>query len=155
MNDDNRRLRLIKEARESDKSNFWKCCPLAKDYLPESACPAGEPTVNEKNGKIQDEPSCVWWINSKDHNYCFWRYIKDKSDENGMMKELVQSELADLFGWSNTKTHFMLKQAVEELTQALNDHGAAELLAAVGVDDGEQFLSSSASHRTSNDEPLE
>lgn len=44
------------------------------------------------------------------------------------MKELVQSELAALFGWSNTKTHFMLKQAMTELTEALKIYGAIELL---------------------------
>jgi hypothetical protein len=44
------------------------------------------------------------------------------------MKELVQSELAELFGYSNTKTHFVLKQAVDELKVALLANGANELL---------------------------
>ena len=44
------------------------------------------------------------------------------------MKELVQSELAELFGYSNTKTHFVLKQAIEELKSALMFNGANELL---------------------------
>jgi hypothetical protein len=52
------------------------------------------------------------------------------------MKELVQSELAALFGWSNTKTHFMLKTAMTELTEALKLYGAAELLS--GAD--EEFI---------------
>jgi hypothetical protein len=88
----------------------------------------------------QNETECIWWINSADHNFCFWRYLKDKSDSEGMMKELVQSELAALFGWSNTKTHFMLKQAIIELTEALKIHGAAELLKDLDSDELETIV---------------
>lgn len=120
-------LTLIKRPAElKAASNFWRCCPLAKEYLPEAACPEGQPDLTQ--GKIHEEPKCPWWINSAEHQYCFWRYLRDKSDSDGVMKELVQSELAALFGWSNTKTHFMLKQAMTELTDALKVHGAIELL---------------------------
>ncbi len=44
------------------------------------------------------------------------------------MPELVQSEIADLMGWSNTKTHFMLKTAMAELIEALKTAQAQELL---------------------------
>lgn len=44
------------------------------------------------------------------------------------MPELVQSEIAQLLGWSNTKTHFMLKQAVAELVEALKANHAKQLL---------------------------
>ena len=119
---DKPKLSLIKRPEPlKAANNFWRCCPLSKEYLPEAACPQGQP------GGAQ-EPSCPWFINSEAHNYCFWRYVKDKSDPDGTMKELVQSELAALFGWSNTKTHFMLKQAMAELTEALRIHGASELL---------------------------
>lgn len=127
MEDQKPKLTLIKKpAALKPVSNFWRCCPISKEYLPETACPEGQPS--EVNGKVQDEPRCAWWINSADHNYCFWRYIRDKSDADGVMKELVQSELAALFGWSNTKTHFMLKQSMAELTDALKLYGAIELL---------------------------
>lgn len=121
------KLTLLKRPQDlKSANNFWRCCPLTKEYLPETACPEGSPTISK--GKIQEEPRCSWWINSPDHNFCFWRYVKDKSDTDGMMRELVQSELADLFGWSNTKTHFMLKQAMVELTEALKVYGAVDLL---------------------------
>lgn len=120
-------LKLITKPKElRSANNFWRCCPLAREYLPEAACPEGKPDASQ--GKIQDEPGCKWWINSAEHNYCFWRYVREKSDTDGVMKELVQSELAALFGWSNTKTHFMLKQAMTELTEALKIYGAIELL---------------------------
>jgi hypothetical protein len=44
------------------------------------------------------------------------------------MPELVQSEIAELMGWSNTKTHFMLKTAMTELIEALKADNANELL---------------------------
>lgn len=56
------------------------------------------------------------------------------------MRELVQSELAELFSWSNTKTHFMLKQAIEELTVALKQYGAGELLEDFNTDDTETLI---------------
>lgn len=133
------RLKLIKLPAElKSPSNFWQCCPLNKEYLPETSCPEGKP--ESTGGKVQEEPRCRWWINSADHYYCFWRYIKDKSDADGVMRELVQSELAALFGWSNTKTHFMLKQAVSELTEALKLYGAIELLQDLDSTDLETIL---------------
>lgn len=72
--------------------------------------------------------TCEWWINSKEHGYCFWKFLREKSSPDGVMEELVQSELAQLFGYSNTKTHFVLKEAIRELKEALADHGIEDLL---------------------------
>jgi hypothetical protein len=44
------------------------------------------------------------------------------------MPELVQSEIAQLLGWSPTKTHFMLKQAIEDLQESLKKANANQLL---------------------------
>lgn len=123
-----------------EANNFWRSCPRILEYLPEAACPKGKPTINESNGKIQDEPSCPWWINSKLHHYCFWRYIQDKSGPDGVMNELVQSELAELFGFSNTKTHFVLKQAIEEVTAALKLYEAIELVKELETEDLDDII---------------
>lgn len=121
------KLTLLKRPQDLGAvNNFWRCCPLSNEYLPETTCPEGSPNIVK--GKIVEEPRCAWWLNSANHNFCFWRYIKDKSDSDGMMRELVQSELAALFGWSNTKTHFMLKQAMTELIEAMRVYGAKDLL---------------------------
>lgn len=74
------------------------------------------------------EETCPWHINSPDHFNCLWIYIIDKSNPDGSMPELVQSEIANLLGWSNTKTHFMLKQAMAELVEALHKHQANQLI---------------------------
>lgn len=135
-------MKLIKTPKPlSGTDNFWKVCPRLLQYLPESCCDKGKPEMNEKSGRIQNEPECPWWINSEAHNYCFWKYIKDKSSPQGVMPELVQSELADLFGWSNTKTHFILKQAIEDLTEALEIYNAGELLDAVDNEDDHSVFS--------------
>ncbi len=74
------------------------------------------------------EKNCAWWINSPTHGNCLWLYIKDFSQIDGSMKEHVQSEIAQLMNWSNTKTHFMLKQATEELIAALKAANAQQLI---------------------------
>jgi hypothetical protein len=44
------------------------------------------------------------------------------------MNELVQSEISELLDCSNTKTHFMLKDAMVLLIQALKDNNANQYL---------------------------
>lgn len=83
---------------------------------------------NNKETKSQDDADCVWWINSTQDNNCFWQYIKRVSAPDGSMPELVQAQIADLMGWSNTKTHFALKEAMTELIAALKANKANELL---------------------------
>lgn len=77
-----------------------------------------------------EDVGCPWHINSPEHQNCLWVYIKEKSGPDGSMPELVQSEIAALLGWSNTKTHFMLKQAMTELIEALQKFRANQLLSA-------------------------
>lgn len=76
----------------------------------------------------KNEEACPWHINSPKHYDCLWIYIIDKSGPDGSMPELVQSEIAQLLGWSNTKTHFMLKQAMAELIEALTINKANQLI---------------------------
>lgn len=75
-----------------------------------------------------EDVGCPWYINSPEHHNCLWLYIKDKSGPDGSMPELVQAEIAQLLGWSNTKTHFMLKQAMTDLIEALKKFNANQLL---------------------------
>lgn len=83
--------------------------------------------LDNKQDNKQEE-TCPWHINSPDHFDCLWIYIIDKSGPDGSMPELVQSEIAQLLGWSNTKTHFMLKQAMAELIEALTTNNASQLI---------------------------
>ena len=73
-------------------------------------------------------PECPWFIQSPEHHNCLWVYIKDKSAPDGSIPELLQSEIAALLGWSNTKTYFALKQAMVELVEALNATRAKQLV---------------------------
>ena len=75
-----------------------------------------------------DESKCPWYVKSPKHNNCLWAYIKSKSDPDGSMNEHSQSEIANLMGWSNTKTHFILKQVMEELVSTLKKYQANQLL---------------------------
>lgn len=113
-----KKFKLLNTPQLEDRSSYWTCCPLKNQYLPSEECPEGKPLLDKSN-KIQEEPGCPWWINSKKHNYCFWKFVKDNSNSQGEMPEMVQSDLAKLFGWSNTKAHFMLKEAMENLIEVL------------------------------------
>lgn len=122
-------LKLVKTPKKLEGCNtFWKVCPRALEFLPEETCDMGKPELSSKSKRVTSEGECPWWINSPEHNYCFWKYIHDKSTPDGAMQELVQADLAKLFGWSNTKTHFAIKEALKELVQALEDHDAKDLL---------------------------
>lgn len=118
------KLKLIKQEPKRKKpqiSNFWTCCPISYKALPASPCPHGKPNFKAK--RTDFEPTCKWWINSEKHNYCFWKYLYDNSAADGSMKELQLSEIARLFSWSSTKAHFVMKEAMDELTAVLKERG--------------------------------
>lgn len=121
-------LRLIKSPPPLGPINhFWASCPRKLKEMPTEHCPKGRPKLTGADDRVVEEPECKWWINSPKHNYCFWRYIQDKSNPDGVMPELPQSELARLFGWSNTKMHLAVKDAMVELKDKLETHGADQL----------------------------
>lgn len=120
------KLRIIKkDNKPKESSSFWNCCPLKLEYLPKEHCDQGKPELNVSD-KNFTPPPCAWWLNSPENNYCFWKFIKSRSNKDGQMPELMQSDLAKLFGWSNTKAHFILKEAIDELVQVLKKHGLDE-----------------------------
>lgn len=102
-------------------NNFWNTCPLQLDYLPTSPCELGEKSCKAKS---EEAAPCPWSINSKEHNYCFWRYVRDNSLPNGQMRPLLQNEISQLLGCSPTKVHFTEKEA----KQKLKDSGQLETL---------------------------
>lgn len=103
----------IKEEVDGLRANsFFESCPQKYEYMPCEACPHG------KDG------SCEWGINSEKDNYCFWNFVKRRSDPEGNMLPMLQSEIADLFDCSPTKIHFIIKEAM----QKLHDNGYLEYL---------------------------
>lgn len=120
------KLKVVKKLPEA--RNYWNTCPKAM----KKCC--------ELNSPEEDEETCPWWINSEKHDYCFWSFVLEHSDDQGSMPALTQSDLAKLFNWSNTKTHFILKEAMEELTDALKLYHAVELLENADSDELEEIL---------------
>lgn len=104
---------------ESEPSNFWNSCIEKYDYLPESPCKAGTPDSNYQT-------SCEWWINSKEHNYCFWKYVKNNSREDGSLPPLKRKELAELLGISLHCLGEEIRSACDNLTLLLHEHGILE-----------------------------
>lgn len=99
--------------------NYWNTVGKNKEFFPSEPRPDSIPTFN-KQGRVLQEPQDEWWINSKEHNYCFWSYLRDNSQPDGTMEPLLQSEIAELFGCSSTKVHFMLKEAMDKLMSEEN-----------------------------------
>lgn len=119
MSSDDRKKSLTLLEKELDLAtikarNYWNTVGKNKEYFPSEPRPESIPTFN-KHGRVLVEPKDEWWINSKNHNFCFWSYLRDNSQPDGTMEPLLQSEIADLFGCSSTKVHFMLKEAMDKL----------------------------------------
>jgi hypothetical protein len=113
--DSQKTLNLIpKTTQFPEPRNYWNTVGKDKEFFPETPRVESIPTLN-KQGRVLDEPKDEWWINSLENQYCFWSYIKSKSHVDGTMEPLLQSEIADLFGCSSTKVHFMLKEAMDKL----------------------------------------
>lgn len=115
--DQKRTLSLVEKALDLTDlraRTYWNTVGLNKEYFPTEPRPESIPTFN-KHGRVLQEPQDEWWINSKEHNFCFWSYLREKSQPDGTMEPLLQSEIADLFGCSSTKVHFMLKEAMDKL----------------------------------------
>lgn len=92
--------------------NFWNTCPLKLDYLPDTPCSVGEQSIKTPDSQ---KPPCEWAINSKEHNYCFWRWVQSQSASDGQMPEHMQGEMSELLGMSSTKVHSTLKDAFKKL----------------------------------------
>lgn len=115
-------LTLLKKPDELDPEgrNFWKVCPLKRQYLPEEACPEGQPTKDRSKKLVK--PSCAWWINSKEDNYCFWRFTHSRSTPDGVMEELSLSEISRYLGWSTTKAAEYYREALDDLKRTLEEY---------------------------------
>lgn len=110
-----RKLKLITTPVDVQPRNYWNTSGKNKEFFPTEPNPDSIPTFN-KHGRVIQEPKNEWWINSRDHQFCFWSYIKEKSQPDGTMEPLLQSEIAKLMGCSITKLHHMLKEAMALLT---------------------------------------
>ena len=104
-------------SRNDEPDNFWNTCPRGLKYRPPSICEEGY-----KSSK-QVSITCDWWINSVEHNYCFWTYIKDNSRPDGSMKEHSQADLVKLLNIPESKLHVMCKEAEDLLSLTMSSAG--------------------------------
>jgi hypothetical protein len=61
-------------------------CPLGLKSLPQSACPEAANALRMlRNNPSQAEKlklPCDWYINDRDSNYCFFKYIHDNEGQD-------------------------------------------------------------------------
>lgn len=112
-------LVLVKKTLDLSPRNYWNTVGSSKEFFPTEPRSNSIPTLN-KQSRVTQEPTDEWWINSQKNHYCFWSYVRENSQPDGTMEPLLQSEIADLFGCSSTKVHFMLKEAMDRLTSEEN-----------------------------------
>ena len=137
MSSDKPKLKLVKQREPlKDPRNYWNTVGKNKEYYPSEPRPDSIPTLN-KAGKVVKDPTDPWWINSKKDHYCFWTYVKNNSNPDGTMEPLLQAEIAELFGCSSTKVHFMLKEALTNLFAQEELEGLEDLLEEALKDDND------------------
>lgn len=98
-----------KELRKAINRSFWNSCPQKLGYFPETACPLGKYSAETKD----TEKGCPWYVNSEQDNYCFWKWVRRVSNEEGFMEPLLQHEISELLCMSTTKIHASFKEALE------------------------------------------
>lgn len=62
---------------------------------------------------------CSWKINSPQYDDCFWVYIQEHSDTEGVMNPTTQTEIAELLDIKPTQIVSEIKKALTELSQLL------------------------------------
>lgn len=137
MSSDRPKLELLKKPEAlKEPRNYWNTVGKDKEFFPSEPRPDSVPTLN-KAGKVIKDPTDPWWINSQKDNYCFWTYVRNNSNPDGTMEPLLQAEIAELFGCSSTKVHFMLKEALSNLFGQEHLEGLEDLLEEALKDDTE------------------
>lgn len=104
--------------------NFWNTCPLQLEQFPESACNFGKQSAKARS---DTKVPCEWAVNSKEHHYCFWKWLRENSNNDGTMRPMMQSEISELMDCSSTKIHFIIKDAIRKLKKGSYAHILAEL----------------------------
>lgn len=92
------------------KRNFWSSCPKKYEFFPTKPCSFGRLGVDQTKGS-----GCKWFINSEPDHYCFWKWLRRKSNKQGGFEPLLQHQVADLLNCSSTKAHIIYKEAVEKI----------------------------------------
>lgn len=112
-----RKLRLIKteeppKVEEREYPTFWTTCPLKLKFLPEKTCKVGQisSTSDPKN-------KCEWSVNSKTHNFCFWKYTRDAKNRK---TELSRHDRAKLLNITTSKLDQLEQEAMQEFVTICN-----------------------------------
>ena len=112
-------LSIVKTTSLPEPRNYWNTVGKNLEFFPTTPRPNSIPKLSS-TGKVLQEPKDEWWVNSSEHHYCFWEFVRKNSKADGTMEPLQQAEIANLLGCSSTKVHFLIKSALEELKSEKN-----------------------------------
>lgn len=82
-------------------NSFCQRCPRKLNIPPTEPCPLGLEYIaaaqdDGRKRRDTEEVGCPWGIASAEHGYCFWRYLHDRSDEDGRMEPVPDKEICAL-----------------------------------------------------------
>jgi hypothetical protein len=125
--------------------NFKSECPRALICLPKYPCELGKPKFNNKGNLMNKEKLCPWYINSPEHNYCYWKYMNDTSDDKGQTPSLCYREIGNLLGVSSSTVGITVRKCLDFLKATINIETIKSMLS---------ISESLKSRKTSNDDLL-
>ena len=96
------------------KRSFWVTCPRKLEYFPTSACLVGKAGVD---ARAKGEPPCAWFINSEEDKYCYWKWIRRVSDNQGTFQPLLQKEITALLKMPSAKINESFERGLTELQE--------------------------------------
>ena len=98
-------------------NRFKNICPRKLDSPPSEPCQLALESINflQTNNNSDSCSGCPWYINSAEHNYCFWKYAKTL-DESVPDKEICQllGITADILEKSSNSAISKLKNIKDE-----------------------------------------
>lgn len=65
------------------------------------------------------EQKCPWKINAPQYDDCFWVYVQEHSDIDGVMNPTSQTNIGELLNIKPTQIVVDIKKALKELAQLL------------------------------------
>jgi len=95
-----------------------KRCPKGLKFLPCNVCKYGQKKSNKmKNGRYNVETichdECVWYVNNKQYNYCFWKYLHDNKDNISFTDYRPWHTLEEIALLWNTSTNNIRLRLIE------------------------------------------
>lgn len=99
------------------KNNFCQRCPRGLKSPPSELCPLGLEHVAAAQDGVRrrrdvEDAGCPWGVASAEHGYCFWSWLRARSDGEGRMDPVPDKEICMLLGITQSALERTLASAL-------------------------------------------